>query len=147
MNIGPSIVGTREKGMEDESPDSRPLGPRNLPRASHACQRCREKKGRCNQQQPCSSCIRVDAVCVYGEKRKKRRRIGDAREEILEQDDTRLEITPRPWPLTGARSNSVQDAAEDPPGGNSRMDMSPEVNINSVRSGMSLFRLTCESVI
>lgn len=141
------MVGNRGQDMEDESPTARPLGPRNLPRASHACQRCREKKGRCNQQQPCLSCIRVDAVCIYGEKRKKRRRIGDATEETFEQDDTQSEVTPRPWPLTNARSNSIQDAVEDIPGGNSRMNMSPEVNINSVRSGMCLFRLIFESII
>lgn len=141
------MVGNREQDAQDESPTARPLGPRNLPRASHACQRCREKKGRCNQQQPCSSCIRVDAVCIYGEKRRKRRRIGDAMEETFEQDDTQSEVTPRPWPLTNARSNSIQDAVEDIPGGNSRMNMSPEVNINSVRSGMCLFRLIFDAII
>ncbi|ENH74716.1 Activator of stress proteins 1 [Fusarium oxysporum f. sp. cubense race 1] len=29
---------------------------RNLPRASHACQRCRAKKAKCDQQQPCANC-------------------------------------------------------------------------------------------
>ncbi|KAH0371749.1 hypothetical protein KCU89_g18452, partial [Aureobasidium melanogenum] len=56
----------------------------------------------------------------------------------FEQDDTRLEVTPRTWPLTDARSNSVHDAIEDVPSGNSRMDVSPEVNINSVRSEATL---------
>ncbi|KAG9819871.1 hypothetical protein KCU77_g16861, partial [Aureobasidium melanogenum] len=64
--------------------------------------------------------------------------MGDPTEENFEQDDTRLEVTPRPWPLTDARSNSVHDAIEDVPGGNSRMDVSPEVNINSVRSEATL---------
>ncbi|KAH0346407.1 hypothetical protein KCU83_g7363, partial [Aureobasidium melanogenum] len=64
--------------------------------------------------------------------------MGDPTEESFEQDDTRLEVTPRPWPLTDARSNSVHDAIEDVPGGNSRMDVSPEVNINSVRSEATL---------
>lgn len=137
----------REKDVGDESPTPRPLGPRNLPRASHACQRCREKKGRCNQQQPCSSCIRVDAICVYGEKRKKRRKIGDPTEGSFEQDDTRLEVTPRTWPLTDARPISVHDAIEDVPSGTSRMDVSPEVNINSVRSGMSFVKLVHKSFI
>lgn len=136
------MVDTRDQDMEDDSP-ARPLGPRNLPRASHACQRCREKKGRCNQLQPCASCIRVDAICVYGERRKKRRRVGDQTEESFEQDDTRLEVTPpRPFPSTDARSNSVQAAIEDAPSSNSRMETSPEMNLNSVRSGMSFVKLT-----
>lgn len=43
---------------------------RHFPRASHACQRCREKKARCNQQQPCSNCVKHACDCVYGARRK-----------------------------------------------------------------------------
>lgn len=42
------------------------LGPRNLPRASHACERCRSKKAKCDQRQPCSRCVRHAAQCYYG---------------------------------------------------------------------------------
>ncbi|KAH7466605.1 hypothetical protein FOMA001_g16447 [Fusarium oxysporum f. sp. matthiolae] len=43
---------------------------RNLPRASHACQRCRAKKAKCDQQQPCANCVRHEWDCVYGLRRK-----------------------------------------------------------------------------
>ncbi|KAK5000131.1 hypothetical protein LTR66_000956 [Elasticomyces elasticus] len=50
--------------------EPRLAGHRNFPRASHACQRCRAKKGKCNQQQPCSNCIKQATACVYGVKRR-----------------------------------------------------------------------------
>src|SRR5690242_7114595 len=52
---------------------------RNLPRVSHACQRCRAKKAKCNQQQPCLSCIKHSADCEYGV----RRRGGRKKEQPL----------------------------------------------------------------
>lgn len=121
--------------MEDGSPITRPLGPRNLPRASHACQRCRIKKGRCNQQQPCSSCVRASASCVYGEERRKRRkRNGDQLEGSLELDDTQL-ATPGTAISPDTRSITVREVIEDVPNEVSRRDMTSEVNIDSVRSG------------
>ncbi|KAH6954597.1 fungal-specific transcription factor domain-containing protein [Fusarium avenaceum] len=39
---------------------------RNLPRASHACQRCRAKKAKCDQQQPCGNCVKHSHQCTYG---------------------------------------------------------------------------------
>ena len=128
--------------MEDGSPVTRPLGPRNLPRASHACQRCRIKKGRCNQQQPCSSCVRASASCVYGEERRKRRkRNGDQTEGSLDQDDTQLQATPQSGISPDTRS-TVRDVVEEVPDDFSRRDMTSEVNVDSIRSGMSfLIRL------
>ena len=41
-------------------------GPRNLPRASHACERCRAKKAKCDQCQPCLRCVQHAAQCYYG---------------------------------------------------------------------------------
>ncbi|KAI4797140.1 hypothetical protein E4T44_12014 [Aureobasidium sp. EXF-8845] len=118
--------------MEDESLTTRPLGPRNLPRASHACQRCRLKKGRCNQQHPCSSCVRAGVSCLYGEERRKRRRKkGDLPEGSVEQDDTRLHATPR---SAISPSISTHDVAQDGPREPNTMNLTPEVNINSVRS-------------
>ncbi|KAF4447809.1 Activator of stress proteins 1 [Fusarium austroafricanum] len=46
---------------------------RNLPRASHACQRCRAKKEKCDQQQPCANCVKHEWHCVYGLRRKNAR--------------------------------------------------------------------------
>jgi hypothetical protein len=38
---------------------------RFVPRASHACQTCRLKKTRCDQQTPCSFCQKHSINCVY----------------------------------------------------------------------------------
>ncbi|KAL6806180.1 hypothetical protein J3E68DRAFT_390550 [Trichoderma sp. SZMC 28012] len=43
---------------------------RNLPRASHACQRCRAKKAKCDQQQPCANCVKHFHQCTYGLRRR-----------------------------------------------------------------------------
>jgi hypothetical protein len=125
--------------MEDESLNTRPLGPRNLPRASHACQRCRLKKGRCNQQHPCSSCVRAGVSCLYGEERRKRRkRKNDQPEGSVEQDDTRLQATPRSGISPDTGSISIQAVTQEVSRDITRIDLTPEVNINSVRSGMLL---------
>jgi hypothetical protein len=136
-----------DRNMEDESLNARPLGPRNLPRASHACQRCRIKKGRCNQQQPCSSCVRASASCFYGEERRKRRkRKGDQPEGSLEQDDSRLQATPQSGISPDTGSISARDVTENAPSGVPRMNMTAEVSMDSVRSGMLfLVKLTLKS--
>ena len=43
-----------------------PRARRNLPRVSHACQRCRAKKAKCDQQQPCLNCVKHAVDCEYG---------------------------------------------------------------------------------
>ncbi|PVI03964.1 putative C6 transcription factor [Periconia macrospinosa] len=51
-----------------------PRGRRNHPRVSHACQRCRAKKAKCDQQQPCSTCVKHAADCEYGIRRRSGRK-------------------------------------------------------------------------
>lgn len=63
------------RDLASDTPTS--LGRRNLPRASHACEWCRTKKVRCNQQQPCSNCIKHSIHCEYGSQRR------SGRKEIL----------------------------------------------------------------
>jgi hypothetical protein len=45
---------------------------RHLPRALHACQLCRIKKARCDQQEPCSNCRARSSTCVYPPRRNSR---------------------------------------------------------------------------
>ncbi|KAF5597385.1 hypothetical protein FPANT_4073 [Fusarium pseudoanthophilum] len=70
---------------------------RNLPRASHACQRCRAKKAKCDQQQPCANCVRHEWDCVYGLRRK------NARASTVSVLNDGQRNTP-PSPLSSARS-------------------------------------------
>ncbi|THY81232.1 hypothetical protein D6C95_09188, partial [Aureobasidium pullulans] len=116
--------------MEDSPSVVRPLGRRNLPRASHACQRCRTKKGRCNQQQPCSTCIRAGSACVYGERRK-RTKNTDSRvtSEGLEHD-TEMQASYQ----TEDRPVSTRDTAANMDDIVSESDTSPVANVESVRS-------------
>ncbi|KAH8179350.1 fungal specific transcription factor domain-containing protein [Sarocladium implicatum] len=58
------------------APGAATLSRRNLPRSSHACQRCRLKKAKCDQQQPCSNCIKYAQDCTYAPRR---RTISDRR--------------------------------------------------------------------
>ncbi|KAH7113458.1 fungal-specific transcription factor domain-containing protein [Dactylonectria estremocensis] len=55
-----------------ELPESLPSR-RNLPRASHACQRCRAKKAKCDQRQPCGNCTKHSQECTYGLRRRNAR--------------------------------------------------------------------------
>lgn len=57
-----------------ELPESLPSR-RNLPRASHACQRCRVKKAKCDQRQPCANCIKHLHECTYGLRRRSERTV------------------------------------------------------------------------
>ncbi|KAG5769323.1 hypothetical protein H9Q72_003417 [Fusarium xylarioides] len=70
---------------------------RNLPRASHACQRCRAKKAKCDQQQPCANCVRHEWDCVYGLRRK------NARPSTVSVLNDVQRNTP-PSPLSSSRS-------------------------------------------
>lgn len=68
------------------------LSRRNLPRASHACQRCRAKKAKCDQRQPCANCIKHSHDCMYGIRKRNgqdrsSRVRSPARQEIVNRQD------------------------------------------------------------
>ena len=57
--------------QDDDAGPGTPLrSRRNLPRASHACQRCRATKTKCDQRQPCANCIKHAKECAYGIRRR-----------------------------------------------------------------------------
>ncbi|KIX00909.1 uncharacterized protein Z518_09974 [Rhinocladiella mackenziei CBS 650.93] len=63
-------------------------------RVSHACDRCRLMRTRCSGGERCSKCIKDDAVCVYGD-RKRERNQKDLAESLdrvqeLEGENTKL---------------------------------------------------------
>lgn len=66
------------------------LSRRNLPRASHACQRCRAKKARCDQRQPCANCTKYIQECTYGPRRRNGpdRRAANSRQRGRERGNT-----------------------------------------------------------
>ncbi|KAI5274823.1 hypothetical protein E4T47_02153, partial [Aureobasidium subglaciale] len=99
------MTGYSDREMLDTSPNSRTLGPRNLPRASHACQRCRTKKGRCNQQRPCSTCVRANSACIYGERRKRNKN----RDDRSADDTSQHEIIERSWSLISGQADTALD--------------------------------------
>lgn len=59
----------------DHTASNNPASPRrqNLPRATHACQWCRVKKAKCDQQQPCLNCTKHSVNCEYGIRRRNAR--------------------------------------------------------------------------
>lgn len=84
------------------------VGRRNLPRASHACQRCRMKKEKCNQQHPCSNCVKHASSCIYGVRRRNGRSAIHGAERSEVQDRHRRPTTPETRHNTGSR---LQDLA------------------------------------
>jgi hypothetical protein len=66
-------------------------GRRNLPRASHACQWCRAKKAKCNQNQPCSNCVKHSINCEYGIRRRAGRKKDNYSQERTYRDTSERE--------------------------------------------------------
>jgi hypothetical protein len=64
---------------------------RNLPRASHACQWCRAKKAKCNQQQPCSNCVKHSIDCEYGIRRRAGRKKSNYTQERAYRESSERE--------------------------------------------------------
>ena len=112
-----------------------PAGPRNRPRASHACQRCRAKKAKCDQSQPCSNCVRYSSACVFTPgNRGGGRRSTNTRDESSSQVQGQGQYTRRPdsTPLSvGANTSLPQDTSA------SRPFMSATTERDSVADGSS----------
>ncbi|KAH6950310.1 fungal-specific transcription factor domain-containing protein [Ilyonectria sp. MPI-CAGE-AT-0026] len=89
-----------------QRPESLPSR-RNLPRASHACQRCRVKKAKCDQRQPCVNCIKHSHECTYG----LRRRNGRDRNNRVPSSDQEVESTQDCLPS----QPSTRDGGDEPP--------------------------------
>ena len=78
---------------------------RNLPRASHACQRCRLKRSKCDQRQPCANCIKHSEQCVYGLRRRNgRNRNSCIPEQISQAADRTQHQLPSPLSTSGRGS-------------------------------------------
>lgn len=80
------------------------LSRRNLPRSTQACQRCRLKKAKCNQQQPCTNCTKYGQECTYALRRR------TARESSSRNGTSSAHVgvsptLPSPW---SGRDESVQ---------------------------------------
>jgi hypothetical protein len=74
--------------------NSNSSGRRNLPRASHACQWCRAKKAKCNQQQPCSNCVKHSIDCEYSIRRRAGRKKSSYTQERVYRDTSERESDP-----------------------------------------------------
>ena len=117
--------------------ESRTAGRRNLPRASHACQRCRAKKGKCNQQQPCSNCIKYATSCVYGIRRKNGRNdSNDCVEGISPAGQSDAPDTSRHSVYVEARYDAAHGICDLANGESVEDILSPPQSIGSVFSGM-----------
>lgn len=50
-----------------------------------ACDRCKEKRTRCDGQKPCASCLKLESNCSYGQARDGRRIRSSSAQERIEQ--------------------------------------------------------------
>jgi hypothetical protein len=90
-------------------------GPRNRPRASHACQRCRARKAKCDQSQPCSNCVRYSSACVFTPgNRGGGRRNTNARNQTSSQGPEQRTRQPDHSPLSLGTNNSLPQNASRP---------------------------------
>jgi hypothetical protein len=89
----PEIMLQPEQSLHNIS-NSSSSGRRNLPRASHACQWCRAKKAKCNQQQPCSNCVKHSIDCEYSIRRRGGRKKSSYTQERVYRDTSERESAP-----------------------------------------------------
>lgn len=106
---------------------------RKRPRASQACEACRERKTKCDQQCPCSRCAYYDLECVYRQvERVRRRRTRDKGGLQLETAPNGISGLPKPRqliqrppePLLGSDIEPRQPFSG-PPGQHADSDMEP----------------------
>jgi hypothetical protein len=118
-----------EHGSRDLTSTSSPLSRsrRNLPRATHACQLCRAKKAKCDQRQPCSSCLKHSVQCEYGVRRRKPRN-KNYRGQIRDRENAVDRPNQLPCPASDRKSR------DEPLGGEM-----PGPTQGPDASGMSLF--------
>ncbi|XP_014557646.1 hypothetical protein COCVIDRAFT_96677 [Bipolaris victoriae FI3] len=97
-------------------------GPRNRPRVSHACQRCRVKKAKCDQQQPCLNCVKHAADCEYGIKRRSRQKKKQDYRSANETPSTPMS----PGFATGSQTAPHEGELQEPPRDTALSDFAPQ---------------------
>lgn len=83
------------QGPEQElshTANTTPRRRRDHPRVNHACQRCRAKKAKCDQQQPCLTCVKHAAHCEYGIRKRSGRKKQRACQSGAETPGARLSL-------------------------------------------------------
>lgn len=70
----PSVSPAANKAQADKSAtqkrkaeEENATAPAKRPRVNHACDKCREKKTKCNGRSPCEACIKLGCDCVYSD--------------------------------------------------------------------------------
>ena len=81
-------------------------------RPTYSCIRCADRKVKCDQQRPCTACVKHNADCVFNLSRPPKRRPKRVKDQILEDrlklyeallqergiDPSKLPATPKPEP-------------------------------------------------
>lgn len=117
----PELLAMPEPRRRPESLPSR----RNLPRASHACERCRVKKAKCDQRQPCSNCVKHFQECIYGLPRQSGRNRDSAAPGLdpREADRTQLRFPTLPTTRDGGDPPLLPRKTSEPSRGSDRSGM------------------------
>lgn len=103
-----SVIGRMVQSEQELShaANPTPIRRRNHPRVNHACQRCRTKKAKCDQQRPCLTCVKHTADCEYGIRKRSGRKKQLAYQSNAETPGARL------TPGFSTRSNIRSDESE-----------------------------------
>lgn len=86
-----------------------PEARRSLPRVDHACQRCRAKKAKCDQQQPCRNCVKHSIDCEYGIRRR-----GGRRKQLIARDGPLTQSPHTPIIAPCSRRTEGKELLEEP---------------------------------
>ena len=102
--LPPSVLGTSAPLPDQHRPScprrfyrccgtcGRPCEAQTVIMQASNCDRCYRRKGRCDKQQPCSSCAQANATCAYTDKVRQRRFTSDDVERVekrLRQSEAR----------------------------------------------------------
>jgi len=83
-------------GPSPPRPPSRPGSAITKPRTSHACDRCRIMRTKCSGGERCTKCIKDNATCVFGDRKRERNRkdLAESLERIGElQNENQILLT------------------------------------------------------
>ncbi|KAK6387083.1 hypothetical protein LTS17_000349 [Exophiala oligosperma] len=121
------------------------------PRLGHACTRCSERKVKCDRRQPCESCMRHSADCIFRplppRKRRKKRTTEEALVQRLHMYEALLEkngVDPNTLAMSSAVVTSSQTSHQSPKGNTPTDFISPDARPLSPEGAISKPRLLHE---
>lgn len=108
------------------------------PRSTQACERCRQRKVKCNGQRPCPACLCHRAECIFGsQERRGRKRQASASPKA--KAASRPKLLPGPSVLTTSPATSSDCGSLDAVAYNAHREMRTGIGVRNVETGAFQF--------